>query len=158
VSAWHSSAAITEKGELFVWGSGIYGEFKKPRQVKLQNDTMLQSVTVGGSFIVLVDKHGKAMVWGANSNGEIGVGDLQVRSHPTILDTIEDKIIFDISVGSCFAFAIGKITTRMETSVFDETLDKTANSLAQQLHRDTKNDSYVNHNNKEVPMPIMQAA
>ncbi|MFO0116458.1 MAG: hypothetical protein ACK521_02175 [bacterium] len=41
MSAWHSSAAITERGELFVWGSGIYGEFKKPRQVKLQNDTML---------------------------------------------------------------------------------------------------------------------
>lgn len=116
-----------------MWGSGIYGEFKKPRQVKLQNDTMLQSVTVGGSFIVLVDKSGKAMVWGANSNGEIGVGDLQVRSHPTILDTIEDKRIYDIAVGSCFAFGIGKITTRMETSVFDETLDKTANSLAQQL-------------------------
>jgi len=94
---------------------------------------MLQSVTVGGSFIVLVDKHGKAMVWGANSNGEIGVGDLQIRSHPTILDTIEDKKIFEISVGSCFAFAIGKITTRMETSVFDETLNKTANSLANQL-------------------------
>jgi alpha-tubulin suppressor-like RCC1 family protein len=59
-----------------VWGSGIYGEFKKPRQVKLQNDTMLQSVNVGGSFIVLIDKQGKSMVWGANSNGEIGVGDI----------------------------------------------------------------------------------
>jgi hypothetical protein len=28
----------------------------------------------------------------------------------------------------------------METSVFDETLNKTANSLAQQLQRDSKND------------------
>jgi hypothetical protein len=35
-----------------------------------------------------------------------------------------------ISVGSCFAFAIGKVTSRMETSIFDETLDKTVNSLA----------------------------
>jgi alpha-tubulin suppressor-like RCC1 family protein len=100
---------------------------------------MLQSVTVGGSFIVLVDKSGKAMVWGANSNGEIGVGDLQVRSHPTILDTIEDKKIFDISVGSCFAFAIGKVASRMETSVFDETLDKSAQELAQQMQREVKN-------------------
>jgi hypothetical protein len=66
-----------------------------------------------------------------------------VRSHPTILDTIEDKKIYDISVGSCFAFAIGKVTTRLETSVFDDTMDKTANSLAKHFDRDAnKRDNF----------------
>ncbi len=30
VSAWHFSAAITGKGELYVWGTGIFGEYLKP--------------------------------------------------------------------------------------------------------------------------------
>ena len=55
VSAWHASAAVTEEGVMYVWGSGIFGEFKRPRKVKLQNNILVQSVNVGGSFIVIVD-------------------------------------------------------------------------------------------------------
>ena len=38
VSAWHASAAVTEDGIMYVWGAGIFGEFKRPRKVKLQNN------------------------------------------------------------------------------------------------------------------------
>ena len=55
VSAWHASAAVTEDGIMYVWGAGIFGEFKRPRKVKLQNNIRVQSVNVGGSFIVIVD-------------------------------------------------------------------------------------------------------
>ena len=58
------------------------------------------------------------MVWGSNSNGEIGVGDSKVRNHPTRLDTIEDKLISQVGVGGSFAFAIGRSSTRMENSIF----------------------------------------
>jgi alpha-tubulin suppressor-like RCC1 family protein len=75
---------------------------------------------VGGSFIVIVDQDSKVVVWGSNSNGEIGVGDGKVRSHPTRLETIEDKKVSKVAVGGSFAFAIGKTTNRMENSIFDE--------------------------------------
>ena len=55
VSAWHASAAVTDEGIMYVWGSAIFGEFKRPRKVKLQNDIRVKSVTVGGSFIVILD-------------------------------------------------------------------------------------------------------
>ena len=70
---------------------------------------------------MMVDEHNKILVWGANSNGEIGVGDAEVRRHPTILETIEDKPIENVSAGSCFAFAIGKATNKVE-SVCDESV------------------------------------
>ena len=35
ISAWNASAAVTEEGIMYVWGSGIFGEFKRPRKVKL---------------------------------------------------------------------------------------------------------------------------
>ena len=31
ISAWHYSAAITKKNELFVWGTGIFGEALRPK-------------------------------------------------------------------------------------------------------------------------------
>ena len=105
---------------MYVWGAGIFGEFKRPRKVKLQNNIKVQSVNVGGSFIVIVDREGKIVVWGSNSNGEIGVGDSKVRNHPTRLETIDDKLISKVGVGGSFAFAIGKTSTRMENSIFDE--------------------------------------
>ena len=120
VSAWHASAAVTEEGIMYVWGSGVFGEFKRPRKVKLQNNIKVKSVNVGGSFIVIVDEDSKIVAWGSNSNGEIGVGDSKIRNHPTRLETIEDKVVSKVSVGGSFAFAIGKTTNRMENSIFDD--------------------------------------
>ena len=105
---------------MYVWGAGIFGEFKRPRKVKLQNDILVSSVNVGGSFFVIVDADNKTVVWGSNSNGEIGVGDSKVRNHPARLETIEDKQVFKVAVGSCFAFAIGKTTDRVDNSIFDD--------------------------------------
>ena len=56
ISAWHSSAAITEQGVMYVWGSGIFGEFKRPRKVKLHNDIRVRSVHIGGTFIAIIDQ------------------------------------------------------------------------------------------------------
>ena len=120
ISAWHASAAVTEDGQMYVWGAGIFGEFKRPRKVKLQNDILVSSVNVGGSFFVIVDADNKTVVWGSNSNGEIGVGDSKVRNHPARLETIEEKPVFKVAVGSCFAFAIGKTTNRVDNSMFDD--------------------------------------
>ena len=78
----------------------------------------MNKVIVGGSFIVIVDQDNRIVVWGSNSNGEIGVGDSKIRSHPTRLETIEEKTVSAVSVGGSFAFAIGKTTNRMENSIF----------------------------------------
>ena len=42
--------------------------------------------------MVIMDQDDKLVVWGSNSNGEIGVGDNKIRSHPSRLEAIEDKI------------------------------------------------------------------
>lgn len=120
VSAWHCSAAVTIDGVIYVWGQGIFGEFKKPRKVKLQNNILIENISVGGSFIVLVDENKRLVVWGSNHNGEIGVGDNKIRNHPTRLESIEDKVINAVSVGSNFAFAIGKTSSKVDGSVLEE--------------------------------------
>ena len=59
---------------------------------------------------MLVDQSNKVLVWGLNSNGEVGVGDSQIRKNPTYLESIFDKKVYQVSVGSCFAFGIGDLT------------------------------------------------
>ena len=38
ISAWHFSAAITYDNNLYVWGTGIFGEFLTPRLVRVNID------------------------------------------------------------------------------------------------------------------------
>jgi alpha-tubulin suppressor-like RCC1 family protein len=75
ISAWHFSAAITNQNKLYVWGTGIFGEFLTPKLMTFDKKIDFQQVFVGGSFTVLIDKLNKVYVWGANTNGEMGVGD-----------------------------------------------------------------------------------
>ena len=48
------------------------------------------------------------MVWGANTNGELGLGDTTPRINPTYLTSLEDKSIVQIGIGSSYAFALGQ--------------------------------------------------
>jgi len=65
------------------------------------------SVHIGGSFAVLTGLDRRAYVWGANTNGELGLGDMVPRRNQTFLDSIEDKQIIQAGVGSTFAFLLG---------------------------------------------------
>ena len=75
--------------------------------------------------MALIDHDNRIVVWGSNANGEIGVGDQKLRNHPTRLETIENKLIHQVSVGNNFAFAIGRTTSKVENSIFaDENGEK----------------------------------
>jgi len=113
VSAWHYSAAVTEDSRLYAWGTGIFGESLEPKEMKFKGALThdVRAISVGGAFSVILDGKGKAYAWGANTNGEIGLGDTQPRIQPTLLDSIEDKEINTIAVGSAFAFALGSRMT-----------------------------------------------
>ena len=36
VSAWTNSACLSIEGELFMWGSGVFGDYDKPKLIDLQ--------------------------------------------------------------------------------------------------------------------------
>eukprot|EP00347_Sterkiella_histriomuscorum_P012245 403369334 len=113
ISAWQYSAAITEQDELFVWGTGIFGEYLIPTQQHFPKDkcqtSQFKSIQIGGSFSVLIDHQNKAYVWGANTNNEIGSGDSQPKLYPTILSCIQEKESMSVGVGNNFAFVLGPL-------------------------------------------------
>jgi alpha-tubulin suppressor-like RCC1 family protein len=56
ISAWNTSGALTEAGELYVWGQ----DFKVPTKY---NREIYSDIAVGGSFTVLTDQQGRLMLW-----------------------------------------------------------------------------------------------
>jgi alpha-tubulin suppressor-like RCC1 family protein len=105
ISCGHHSAALTEFGELYFWGTGAFGSIYEPRKVI---DSDIIDVSIGGSFGVALDKHGLIWSWGSNNSGKLGSGDYEPRPFPFPLSHLKHKnIIRSIRCGGTFAIAIG---------------------------------------------------
>lgn len=85
-----SSCAVKTDGTLWTWGQGTNGElglgnttsYSSPKQVgALTNWTTLPSVK--GQFSLALRTDGTLWSWGANSQGQLGLGDIVKRSSPT---------------------------------------------------------------------------
>src|SRR5579863_7372226 len=102
------STLISDRNELYVWGSnenGILGLGDKirPTQVDLGGKTKL--IACGCDFMVALvsvlsensQLRDKLYVWGANSYGELGLGDYVSHLRPTELDVLFDSEIKSIN-------------------------------------------------------------
>ena len=57
VAAGSFSASISESGDLYIWGSGIFGEFLTPHRVKTINGLTID-VDIGNHIGAAVNKEG----------------------------------------------------------------------------------------------------
>eukprot|EP01022_Parablepharisma_sp_SALTPOND_P035408 TRINITY_DN951_c0_g1_i1.p1 TRINITY_DN951_c0_g1~~TRINITY_DN951_c0_g1_i1.p1 ORF type:complete len:825 (-),score=136.29 TRINITY_DN951_c0_g1_i1:11066-13540(-) len=105
VSCGHHTAAITYSGELYVWGTGVFGELLLPQ--KVASIEKITDISVGGSFGIALDHTGKLWTWGANTSGELGVGDYEPRASPVPLEKLAAKSVIGISCGGAYALALG---------------------------------------------------
>ena len=81
ISCGHHTAALSDRGELYIWGSGIFGEFIAPQKV-ISLKYPVKDVEIGGCFGAAVDTNGMIWTWGSNTSGELGVGDYEPRTNP----------------------------------------------------------------------------
>ena len=104
VSAGHHSAAITDKGDLFIWGTGAFGEYDTPTLFSTLKAT---DISIGSTFGVLLDTNGNLYSWGTNSNGELGIGDFEIRKTPSLIKGLQGKIVTKVSCGGSYVIALG---------------------------------------------------
>lgn len=92
------AAALTDKGELFVWGMGIHHQ---PDLVVDLAHANIVDVKCGKNVTFALDKDGKVYVIGnAKKTGVLGLGSKQTKSvTPTLLDGLTDKKISFLDVG-----------------------------------------------------------
>jgi len=106
VSAGNHSAALSNDGDLYFWGTGVFGEILTPQKVGNLTEKV-KDVEIGASFGIALGMNGKVWTWGANTSGELGVGDYEPRVEPYHLARLQTKTVVAISCGGAFAIALG---------------------------------------------------
>lgn len=100
------TASITLEGSLYIWGTGVFGEYLSAK--KIENiGGKIKDVCIGSSFGLLLDEYGKIWTWGENTSGELGVGDYEPRTEPFYLSKLQSKTVTAIACGGSFAITLG---------------------------------------------------
>ena len=107
VAAGHHSSALTDQGVVYIWGTGVFGEFLTPNKLGAIT-SLVTEVEIGGCFGAAVDTAGVVYTWGSNSSGELGVGDYEPRTSPYPIVSLQGKPVTQISCGGSYALALGK--------------------------------------------------
>ena len=71
ISCSHHSGALTDNGDLYIWGTGCFGEFLKPVNF-FENKARICQFQIGGLYGVAIDEKGGLWSWGNNTNGILG--------------------------------------------------------------------------------------
>lgn len=99
------TAAITDKGQLYIWGSGVFGEYLLPHRLAIRDP--ISDVSIGSGFGLAVDSSDTVYSWGGNSNGELGLEDYDPRAAPQLVLALKSKGLKKISCGGNFCIGIG---------------------------------------------------
>lgn len=101
---------MTIDHKLFMWGSGVFGDFEEPKEINItqlmrsENPIELESVKVGGNFTLLQDNKKRVYCWGSDYYREHKSDDgswATVKAPKKILDA-RDKVT-GLAVGGYFA-------------------------------------------------------
>ncbi|CAD8048494.1 unnamed protein product [Paramecium sonneborni] len=104
------SAAITNKNELYLWGSGIFGEFHTPTKIEFSN--YIKKIKLGIGFGCILDEEGQIYTWGKNSSGELAQKDYIPRTDIQHIKQLKNKQIKTLDCGANFVVSISKIQER----------------------------------------------
>lgn len=117
----HHSAAITFDGELYLWGTGAFGEYLAPQKMK-NIDSPVTDVSLGGCFGVATDSDGKIWAWGSNRSGELGLGDCESRALPCCVSATRDTPVARVACGTSHVVALlASAREKSETSASPRT-------------------------------------
>ena len=116
VACGHHSAALTEKGEIYVWGTGVFGEFVSPVRYS-QLGQVFKDISLNGFFGVAIDQDNAVWAWGGNNNGELGLGHFEPIAKPQRNETLQDKKVEKISCGMSFVMAASRTDDSLGQSV-----------------------------------------
>lgn len=115
ISAWTNSACVTIDKDLFVWGSGVFGDSDQPKLINLsqlmksKEDIKVESVKLGGAFMTIKDVQGNIYCWGNNYHKEVKISpeSLLTKKIPKKLLNHTDKVE-GFATGGAFAIAYAK--------------------------------------------------
>lgn len=113
---------VDEDGNVFTYGEGIsgqlgHGDYEShfvPKLMAALPDARVVRAAVGRYHTILLDSEGRVYTFGAGSDGQLGLGDVESRSEPTPVTMLSTERIVDIAAGdfhSVFVAEFGYVYT-----------------------------------------------
>ncbi|OQR74148.1 putative E3 ubiquitin-protein ligase HERC4-like [Tropilaelaps mercedesae] len=100
--------ALADNGTVFAWGSnhsgqlglGISGNIQNtPQEIVSLQGVPLSQIACGGQHSMALSKSGTLLVWGSNRHGQLGLGDTEDRSSPTVVKSLRKYGLKYITAG-----------------------------------------------------------
>lgn len=101
------TAALTESGDVYTFGEGKFGrlghssERNQPvaRLVDGLAGKRVKQVACGGFHTAAVTETGEVYTWGGGEHGQLGHGDKVNKTVPTLVRSVADKLVVQITCG-----------------------------------------------------------
>jgi len=101
------NAAISDKGDIYLWGNGKYGQIGNEKNENISKAKIVlqligdkaKMVCCGANHIIVLMYSGKVYSWGAGTYGRLGIGTEQDKSSPQLIESFNDKVVRSISAG-----------------------------------------------------------
>ncbi|KAI3429155.1 uncharacterized protein J3R85_008573 [Psidium guajava] len=115
VACGHSlTVVLTSSGQVFTMGSTAYGQLgnpladgKAPARVEGKiADSFVEEIACGSYHVAALTSKGEIYTWGKGSNGQLGHGEYDNRSTPTLVGFLKDKQVKSVVCGSNFTAII----------------------------------------------------
>ncbi|PIA64005.1 hypothetical protein AQUCO_00201359v1 [Aquilegia coerulea] len=108
------TVGLTSTGLVCTIGSAIHGQLGNPlaedKSIAIVEGSLkgefVKSISSGSYHIAALTSSGRVYTWGKGANGRLGLGDIQDRSSPTLVEALRDRHVESVACGSSFSAAI----------------------------------------------------
>uniref|UniRef100_A0ACD5USV1 Uncharacterized protein n=1 Tax=Avena sativa TaxID=4498 RepID=A0ACD5USV1_AVESA len=108
------TVALTSTGVVFTMGSSKHGQLGNPQTdgesicivEGMLKKEFVREISSGSSHVAVLTMKGKVFTWGKGADGQLGLGDCDNRSSPTLVEALEGRHVQSIACGSNFSAAI----------------------------------------------------
>ncbi|KAE9607938.1 hypothetical protein Lal_00039992 [Lupinus albus] len=108
------TVALTTSGYVYTMGSAAYGQLgcpaadgKIPTRVEdIIGDSFVEDIACGSYHVAVLTSRTEIYTWGKGLNGQLGHGDNDHRSKPTLVEFLKDKQVKSVFCGSNFTAVV----------------------------------------------------
>lgn len=134
--------ALSKAGQLWTWGRNINAEFDispasnqtviTPKMIVMPNAAKVVDISLGWDYWLALDSRGQVWAWGANTWGQLGVGDDGGRLHPVLINAFAKHNISALATAGGIRTSAA-LTTKGDVYIWGDRTNSTVPELVGNL-------------------------